>query len=131
MQNEPTPVTDASVGLGGEGPLAEIDRLLQKRRDDQQRSSERSAQLRADRSEFSTEFAKVCNSQVHPPMERSSNDSAATVVEVSSTNAPRDLSRHHTHRLTLWMSLSGEIAGTPRQDRPPIFNSTPTWIRAW
>lgn len=32
---------------------------------------------------------------------------------------PEDAAHDHKHRLTLWMSLSGEISGTPRQDRDP------------
>jgi hypothetical protein len=119
MQDEPTPVSDVSFSPAGEDPLAEIDRLLQKRRDDQQQVSDRSAELRADRSEFSTEFTQVCEAQVRPPMEaileRLRRNGGGGVID----ERPEDLSRHHTHRLTLWMSLSGEIAGSPRQDRHP------------
>ncbi len=32
---------------------------------------------------------------------------------------PGDLRVHHWHRLTLWMSFSGEITGTPRSDLLP------------
>ena len=32
---------------------------------------------------------------------------------------PADESRRFTHRFTLWMSLLGEIEGSPREDRHP------------
>ena len=32
---------------------------------------------------------------------------------------PTDETRRFTHRFTLWMSLLGEIEGTPREDRHP------------
>jgi hypothetical protein len=100
-------------------PLSEIDDLMQKRRDDQQASAIRSAQLTAERSEFSTQFARVCQEQIRPAMdaiiERLRHNGGDAVIEEHHA----DLGRHHDHRLTMWMSLHGQIVGTPRQDRHP------------
>jgi len=118
MEDRP-PVTDASAGATAEDPLAEIDRLMQKRSEEEQETADQSARLDAKRSEFSTEFASVCEQQVRPSMEaileRLRSNGGGGVIE----ERPEDTS--HTHRLTLWMSLSGEIIGTPREDRHPYF----------
>jgi hypothetical protein len=108
------------VGVdGSDDPLAEIDRLMQARLDDERRAADDRARLAADRSEFSTDFESVCEAQVRPPMEaiieRLRRNGGGGLI----TERPEDRSRDYTHRLTLWMSLSGEIAGAPRQDRHP------------
>jgi len=119
MDSHPTPVVTVSDGAAAEDPLAEIDRLMQERLDDERRAAAVSARLTADRSEFSTEFEKVCEERVRPPMEaildRLRRNGGGGLIE----ERPEDLSRNYTHRLTLWMSLSGEIDGTPRPDRHP------------
>jgi hypothetical protein len=119
MQTQSAPVADMAVDPAPEDPLAEIDHLLQKRLDDEQRAAARSAQVRTDRSDFSTEFTTVCEQQVRPPMEailkRLRRNGGGGVIE----EGAEDESRHRQHRLTLWMSLSGEIDGSPRQDRHP------------
>jgi hypothetical protein len=100
-------------------PLTEIDQLVQKRIDDERQSTARSAQLLAERSEFSAQFSVVSDQQVRPPMEAiierlRRNGGGGTIEEL-----PEDQSRRRGHRLTLWMSLEGEIIGSPRQDRHP------------
>lgn len=69
MQTQPPAPVDKSVSAGEEDLLAEIDRLVQMRRDDEQRSADQMAQLATDRSEFSAEFATVFEEQVRPSME--------------------------------------------------------------
>lgn len=119
MQTHAPLAADQSVVASEEDPLAEIDRLMQKRRDDDQRSADETARLATDRSEFSTEFARVFEELVRPTMEaiierlrRNGGDGA--VIE-----RPEDSRLSHKHIFTLWMSLAGEITGTPRVDRLP------------
>jgi hypothetical protein len=117
--SEPLPTADASGGAAEDDPLAEIDHLMRERLDDLRRSADESARLAADRSEFSSEFEAVCVAHVRPPMEEiierlRRNGGGGLIAE-----RPEDPSRQYTHRLTMWMSLSGEILGPPRQDRHP------------
>ncbi|MGD0945776.1 MAG: hypothetical protein ABR972_16130 [Acidimicrobiales bacterium] len=119
MQTQPPAAADESIGIGEEDPLAEIDRLIQKRRDDEQRSADQMAQLATDRSEFSTEFETVFEEQVRPSMEAiidrlRRNGGDGVIVE-----RPEDGRLKHNHLFTLWMSLDGEITGAPREDRLP------------
>lgn len=114
------PETDRAVDTASaKDPLAEIDRLMEQRHDEEQRSAARTAQLLVDRSDFSTQFIAICAEQVRPPMEaiieRLRRNGGGGLIEEDA----EDVSRHRGHRLTLWMSLEGEIAGTPRQDRHP------------
>jgi hypothetical protein len=108
-----------AVQAGGLDPLAEIDVLMRKRLDDEQRTADRSAQVDADRSKFVADFTDACDQRVRPPMEaileRLRRNGGGGLIE----ERPEDLTRHHSHRLILWMSLSDEITGTPRQDRHP------------
>ena len=108
-----------SASATGNDPLAEIDQLIRTRRDEDEESADRAAQVLADRSEFSDEFKRVCDVQVRPAMEavieRLRKNGGGGVIE----ERAEDLARNQAHRLTLWMSLSGEIVGTPRPDRHP------------
>jgi len=119
------PTTDATRAVdentGGAttaDPLAEIDRLMQKRSIDEQRSTERSARLSADRSAFSAEFARVCENVIRPAMgailERLRRNGGGGVIEERPEGSDRS-----AHRLIIWMSLDGEIDGKPREDRHP------------
>jgi hypothetical protein len=113
----PPPALAAQPGV--DDPLAEIDALMQKRLDDEQRSADDSARVASDRSQFAAEFTALCAQRVRPPMEAilerlRQNGGGGRIDE-----RPEDLTRHHSHRLTLWMSLRGEIIGAPRQDRHP------------
>jgi len=100
-------------------PLEEIDQLMQKRLEDEQRSADRSAEITKERSQFSEEFSKVCDAHVRPVMEaileRLRRSGGGGVIE----ERPEDLARMQDHRFILWMSLEGEIVGTPRLDRHP------------
>lgn len=99
--------------------LAEIDDIMQKRLDDERQAAERTARLDSERSKFAAEFAAACDTDIRPSMEavlaRLRSDGGGGVV----VEQPEDAAHDHKHRLTLWMSLSGEISGTPRQDRDP------------
>jgi len=120
VQTQSSPVPDESVPAAAADPLAEIDAIIQQRLAEERLLAEASAQVGADRSEFSIEFSSVCGEQVRPPMEaiigRLRRNGGGGVID----ERPEDLSRQQTHRLTLWMSLEGEI-GSPRPDRHPYF----------
>lgn len=116
----PTPQAEAPTpGASGTDPLAEIDSLMRARLEDQRLQAESSAQVGRDRSEFSAEFVRVCDGTVRPAMdavlERLRRNGGGGVIE----ERPEHLGRREDHRLILWMSLQGEIDGTPRQDRHP------------
>jgi hypothetical protein len=100
-------------------PLAEIDQLMQNRLREEHEAAESSAKLQTDRSDFAAEFTSVCEQQVRPAMEaileRLRRNGGGGRIE----ERPENAGQHHTHRLTLWMSFSGEITGAPRQDRHP------------
>ena len=102
-----------------EDPLMEIDRIMQRRRDDLRQIANRNTQISLARAKFATAFATECEQHVRPAMEavleRLRRNGGGGFIE----ERPEDLRLHHTHRVTLWMSLSGEIEGTPRQDRDP------------
>lgn len=102
-----------------EDPLAEIDQLMQNRLRQGREAADRGTQLLAARADFAAEFNRVCDQQVRPGMEaileRLRSNGGGGVIE----ERPEDISQHHTHRLTLWMSFMGEINGAPRQDRHP------------
>ena len=100
-------------------PLDRIDRLMKLREEESRRSSELNDQLVLDRSQFYRRFSQVCTEGVLPAMatvlERLRLKGGGGLIE----ERPEDLRLHHTHRITLWMSLEGPIDGSPRQDRHP------------
>jgi hypothetical protein len=103
----------------GGDPLAEIDQLMQNRMREEQEAADRTAQFDTERSDFAAEFTTVCQQQVRPAMEAileglRRNGGGGLIDE-----QPQDVGQHHTHRLTLWMSFRGEIAGAPRQNHHP------------
>lgn len=119
MQTESRPGLESKADQPTDDPLVEIDSLMQKRVDEGRESTARGAQLLADRSEFSSLFNTVCDEKVRPSMEAvvdrlRRNGGGGTIEEL-----PEDESRRRGHRLTLWMSLEGEISGSPRPDRHP------------
>lgn len=109
----------AESAATGKDPLAAIDQLMRTRREEDRESADRAAQMLADRSEFSDEFAVVCDREVRPAMEavveRLRHNGGGGVIEERAA----DLARNQAHRLTLWMSFSGDIVGAPRPDRHP------------
>lgn len=119
MRAKAPPITLLDVPAGVDDPLAEIDVLMQEQLDKEQRSADATARVLADRAKFATEFTAVCDQRVRPPMEvilqRLRQNGGGGLID----ERPADATRHHSHRLTLWMSLRGEITGAPRQDRHP------------
>ena len=119
MRTQSPPTSLLAGQAGGDDPLAEIDQLMQKRLDDEQQSADQSAQIDADRSKFAAEFTQACDQRVRPAMEAILDRLRRNGGGGSIEERPEDLTRHQSHRLTLWMSLRDEITGTPRQDRHP------------
>ena len=119
MQTKRTPDVESKLDEPSDDPLLEIDRLMKKRVEDERELTERSVQLDAERSEFSALFATLCDDKVRPSMEAvierlRRNGGGGTVEELGEDECVR-----RGHRLTLWMSLDGEIIGSPRKDRNP------------
>jgi hypothetical protein len=111
--------SDVLSDAPSQDPLAEIDHLMEQLKGEEQRSAARSAQLLADRSDFSSQFTAICEQEIRPPMEaiveRLRRNGGGGLIE----EGAEDASRRRDHRLTLWMSLHGEIDGSPREDRHP------------
>jgi hypothetical protein len=110
----PTP----SGGL--DGPLADIDLIMQGRVRRVHDAIELSARQEAARQAFLVEFAEVCTREVRPAMEavierlrRNGGGGEIDVGHGVSVPHPSD------PRLTVWLSLEGEIVGHPRPDRHP------------
>ena len=99
--------------------LAEIDSILAALSERDLKSAAGAADKLAAQEGFLTEFSTVCQTQVRPAMEavlgRLQHDGGGGLIE----EHPGGEARFPTPRLTLWMSLQGEIVGTPRPDRHP------------
>jgi hypothetical protein len=114
MDSDPTPGPGSSAT---NDLLAEIDEILQRRSRSQRQLAEDSAERDTHRAEFLEDFAAVCEREVRPTMEAAlghlrQNGGGGLIQE-------RGGSIGVTPRVTLWMSLEGEIYGSPRQDRHP------------
>lgn len=99
--------------------LAEIDVILGAVAQRDRQSAEDAAHVVEVERDFLAGFEAACTESVKPAMK--------AVLERLERNGGSGLIEEHrgvgtrvsTPRLTLWMSLEGEIAGTPRQDRHP------------
>ncbi len=102
-------------------PLGEIDLILRERSRAHRVLAEQAAELLNEQGAFLDDFTAKCENEIAPAME-------AIVVRLRE-NGGGGLVDYQPHggrantapRLTLWMSLEGEISGTPRQDRHPYF----------
>jgi hypothetical protein len=105
--------------VSNDDPLAPIDEIEHGWIDGERRRAEEAERVAAVDLEFSTDFTRRFEDDVRPAMEaiieRLQSDGGGGVV----LERKADQSRHFTHRFTLWMSLLGEIEGTPREDRHP------------
>ena len=105
--------------VSSEDPLAAIDEIEQSWLDAERHRAEEAERVLLDRSEFSRDFISRFEDDVRPAMEavieRLHADGGGGVI----VERPADETRRFTHRFTLWMSLLGEIEGTPREDRHP------------
>jgi hypothetical protein len=99
--------------------LAEIDEITAALSKSERHEAEEHERVAAAHAEFSAEFTRRFESEARPAMdailERLRTDGGGGVI----VERVADPSRLFPHRFTLWMSLDGEIEGTPRQDRHP------------
>jgi hypothetical protein len=105
--------------VSSDDPLAPIDEIEQSWIDGERRRADETERVAAASSAFSVDFTRRFEDDVRPAMEaileRLQADGGGGVI----LERAADESRHFTHRFTLWMSLLGEIKGTPREDRHP------------
>lgn len=116
----PTDTFSASLPTSSDaGALAEIDKLVSGVARRERQAVERDEQALEARHEFLDEFTTTCQRQVRPAME--------TVLRQLHRSGGGGLIEEHkggearvrTPRLTLWMSLDGDIVGGPHADRNP------------
>jgi len=116
----PTSLTSSAAPVpGGGDPLAEIDAILSSLAQARRLSAERSAHELDEQGDFRADFQAVCEQEVRPAMdsviERLRRSGGGGIIEEHPGGEPRI----STPRLTLWMSLEGEIVGAGRPDRNP------------
>jgi hypothetical protein len=99
----------------------EVDRILNEHARALRDLEEQTTHLLAERRSFLESFAALCETEIAPAMEavvaRLRKNGGGGFVQYQPDGGPARTSP----RLTLWMSLDGEITGTPRQDRHPYF----------
>jgi hypothetical protein len=97
--------------------VAEIDQIVGDWNDLRKMGLEQQAQAKVERGQFLEDFQTITDSVIRPAMQaavdRLGKDGAGGLIE------EREESPLHRPRITLWMSLDGDIAGTPRQDLNP------------
>lgn len=101
-----------------EDPLSEIDQIVHHWSHLRQESADEKAHAEVDRAHFLQEFQTITSSVIRPTMEmaieRLRMDGGGGLIE------EHGLDVLHKPRVTLWMSMEGEIAGSPRQDLNPF-----------
>lgn len=105
--------------MSGDDPLAPIDEIEKSWIDGERHRAEETERSAAASSAFSADFTRRFEDDVRPAMEAiverlQANGGSGVILERAA-----DGSRRFTHRFTLWMSLFGDIKGTPREDRHP------------
>lgn len=97
--------------------VAEIDQIVGHWTDLRQEGVEQQAQAEAERHQFLENFRTISDSVIRPAMQaaadRLGKDGGGGLIE------EREEDPMHRPRIILWMSLEGDIAGTPRQDLNP------------
>ena len=115
-KEEASPSTGRVLGVD---PLSAIDEITTELEDREALEADEAVQAKSKRSMFLADFMNRIEQDVRPAMqsviERLRKDGGGGII----VERPEDLSRLFSLRYTLWMSLVGEIEGTPRQDRHP------------
>jgi hypothetical protein len=116
-----------TAGPGGLGTDEEIDQIVHHWNDLRHEAAAEEEQNEAERDEFLERFGRLVDTVVLPAMEsvlaRLRANGGGGRIEQD------DEERLHRPRVTLWMSMDGEITGSPRQDRHPFMQldaDTPT-----
>jgi hypothetical protein len=98
--------------------LIEIDEIVDHWSHLRQQSAEERAGAEIEREHFLQEFRDITRSVVRPTMEvaieRLKKDGGGGLIE------EHTMGSLHKPRVTLWMSMEGEIEGSPRQDLNPF-----------
>lgn len=116
-QADPALLAQAVYATKSEEADDAIDHIVDHWTELRRQKSTREAQGEAERERFLDDFRKLDESVIHPAMEATlkelRKDGGGGRVEV------RQEDLMHRPRVTLWMSLEGEIEGEPHQDRNP------------
>lgn len=108
-----------SRAADAEPRLAEIDAILADLGERERRSAVEASAAEDEEKVFISAFQTMCRVEARPAMEtvleRLRRDGGGGRIE----EHPGGEARVATPRLTLWMSLQGEIRGSPRVDRHP------------
>jgi hypothetical protein len=99
--------------------LNEVDRIFEMRARGLSHSDERQSQIDSENARLQDEFTSVCASTIRPAMQAflerlRANGGGGLLEERSGVHGAGVAAR-----ITLWMSLSGELIGRPRRDQHP------------
>jgi hypothetical protein len=100
-------------------PLVEIESILAALKRDDQLSAESASRLLEVRQDFLDEFQAICRTEARPAMQAVLDRLRQYGGDGLIEEHPGGEARVSTPRLTLWMSLQGQISGAPRLDRHP------------
>jgi hypothetical protein len=124
-ESEPVPSNEGQVAsfdddapsAVGEDSLRQIDQIVDRWSHLRQESAAEQAHAEVERERFLKEFQDITNSVIRPTMEiaieRLRKDGGGGLIE------ERHLDTLHKPRVTLWISMQGEVAN-PRQDLNPF-----------
>jgi hypothetical protein len=115
--NGSTDIPDGAPAPSGADPLADLEPIFMALTKRNRQSAEHSAEVIDAQKQFLDEFARVCTTEIRPAMEtvleRIRHFGGGGMIEEHPGGEPRV----PNPRLTMWISLDGEIVGTPRPDR--------------
>jgi hypothetical protein len=98
--------------------MIEIDEIVDRWSNLRHEAAEREAQAEVEREQFLQAFQNITRAVVRPAMEmaieRLRTDGGGGFIE------QHEVDILHKPRVTLWMSMEGEISGSPRQDLNPF-----------
>ena len=117
-EREPAPVGAAGLPAKGQDDLVEVDEALRLWSRRAREFAQRQAAEQADRDQFLADFEDISERVLKPSLqaviERLRSDGGDGILRESRSDGA------HGPRLTLWMSLEGQISSEPLQDRNPF-----------
>ena len=97
--------------------VGDIDEILEDWSDRQRKLAQKQEEIEAEREKFLQDFKEISQNVIKPAMEaivqRLQKDGGGGIIWDGESDSM------HRPRLILWLSLKGELTGTPRQDRNP------------